>query len=117
MSNIPTSGFYTPTATNVSNITSSTPHEAQWIRTANTIMVFGTVDATKTGAGAFEIGISLPFPSAFTGGAELNGVWNSNFITSGYVRADAVNDRAACVGNDANTGSSTYYYVFGYRIL
>ena len=49
-SGVPTSGTYTPTITNASGITSSTPNTTYWMRINNTIHISGTIYLTRTTA-------------------------------------------------------------------
>lgn len=92
-----TSGTYTPTLTNTTNITSSTPGVCIWSRNDSMVTVVGSFTVTTTLAVATELGISLPVASNFTVTDDLNGVGQpeSAIATNIYARADATNDRMA----------------------
>src|SRR3990167_484984 len=99
-----TSGVYTPTLTNVTNIASSTTRQATYIRVGNSVTVAGQVDVdSTTSAGtSSELGISLPVASGFTtafqcGGTAVSKIAASTFVVSqtGGIQADATNDRAS----------------------
>ncbi len=69
-----TSGIYTLTITNTSNITSTTARTTTYTRVGNTVTVSGWVTITTTSNEvATEIGVSLPIASAFTAAYDLSG--------------------------------------------
>lgn len=115
------SGTYTPTLTNVTNISASTAYQCQYMRVGNVVTVSGKVDIDPTVAGAIRLGISLPLSSAVPNDFECAGVASTisgAVIYSGGIRADTVNDRA-----DLNTlilvgdvGNESYFFTFTYLI-
>lgn len=115
-----TSGTYTPTLTGVTNVTSSTPANCQYIRNGNTVIVYGSLQVTTTLAVATEVDISLPVASNIAAATDANGVGNASSAigTNGYVDGDATNDRARLnfIGL-AVGGSGTIFFSFSYTIL
>jgi len=113
------SGTYTPTLTNITNVTSSSSPIAQYTRVGNIVTVFGRFDITPTTASGTltEIGISLPVASNFTTYTDLNGLGSGTFLDSIKIVADNVNDRAI-LSATANTASTdAVFYSFSYQVL
>jgi hypothetical protein len=80
------SGTYTPTITNGSNVTANTPRVCQYTRVGNIVTVSGRVDLTVTSASTnTDINISLPIPSNIGTIYELNGVAQGSSSTGGIV--------------------------------
>ncbi len=114
------SGTYTPTLTNVANITASTAYSCQYTRVGNMVTVSGKVDidpmltATLT-----DLRISLPIASALVNDNELAGTGVAGAIAgySASVLGDATNDAAILrfMGSDINNNS--WYFTFLYRVL
>lgn len=120
------SGTYTPTLTNVSNISASTARQCQYLRVGNVVTVTGQFDATHsaTGTVATEVGISLPVASAFTTAYQCGGAATSfqapasGFVNAQSIEADATNDRARVRwANAAISGSVTYTFTFSYEVI
>ena len=68
-----TSGTYTPSITNTSNISSSTPTVTSYIRVGNSVTVGGYLTATSSGAGGCELTLSLPVSTTMTSISDLGG--------------------------------------------
>lgn len=116
------SGTYTPTITNVTNISASTAYQCQYMRVGNTVTVSGKVGLDITAVGAYEAGISLPIASNF--GADEDCAGTGEGITSApgaadsvYVKADITNDRASLNGNDNDTSNHSHFFMFTYQII
>ena len=56
-------GTYTPTTTNTTNATTSTPFSGQWSRAGDTVTIGLRVNVAATAAGAVAVGVSLPVAS------------------------------------------------------
>lgn len=114
------SNNFTPTATNVTNITSSTPNNATYQRVGNIVNVFGTITVTNTLAVASEVDVSLPVASNLGSATDLNGLatMDSTASVNIYINADATNDRARIFFTSAGVGqTSTIYYSYSYKII
>lgn len=115
------SGTYTPTLTNVTNISASTAYPAQWMRIGNVVTVSGKVDIDNTATGASELGISLPVPSNFGNDYELSGSAPGEsggiFDDTGWVKADATNNRAAMQSTALTTASHSHWFQFTYQVI
>jgi hypothetical protein len=119
-----TSGTYSPTITNTTNVSASTNNGAQYMRVGNVVTVSGTMDVTITTAAgtATDIGISLPIASNFANGNQASGIVSVSSssgtgYSSGYIFSDATNDRARVNFNAAASGTRTLQYHFTYQII
>lgn len=115
-----TAGTYTPTATNVTNITSSTPNISSYNRIGNTVTVFGSVLVTNTVAVASEVDVSLPIASNLNAATDLSGSGTMDTTASSniYINADTTNDRARIFFTSVGVGQSgTIYFQFAYQVL
>jgi len=110
------SGSYTPTLTNVANVSSSTPHGCQWIRVGNVVNVSGSVDVTATSSSAdTQLGISLPIASNIVNPYNCSGsACCDNTFQVGAILGDGTNDRAQLEYQSQTTGSRSMYFTFQY---
>lgn len=112
-----TSGTYTPTLTNTTNITSSTANNCTYTLVGNQVTVYGSADVTTTLAVASVILISLPIVSDITQRTDLNGLANAQtaIATNGIVRGEATADSAELdfIGLSVG-GSGRIYFSFQY---
>lgn len=114
------SGTYTPTLTNVLNVSSSTAYLCQYMRVGSVVTVSGKYDITPTAAASTtRLGISLPIASNFAAGQDLGGVAASVAIASevGGIIADTTNDRAQVNFITTTTTANSMYFTFTYRII
>jgi hypothetical protein len=92
------SGTYTPTLTNVANVSASTAYPCQWMRVGNVVTVSGKLDIDPTTAStSTRIGISLPVASNFAAEHQCGGTAVSPTATPNVaagIGADLTNDRA-----------------------
>lgn len=105
VANSVTSGTYTPTLTNTTNISSSTAAITHYSRIGNEVSVEGILNLTPTTSGLdSEIKISLPIASNFTTTTDLSGMAiqkvasgtnNASISYSMIGVADATNDVAS----------------------
>lgn len=120
---LPTSGTYTPTATNVTNITSSTPNNTTYQRVGNIVNVTGSITVTTTLAVASQVDVSLPIASNIGAVTDLNGLGDGANGTGGvslgaYITGDATNDRASIFFTSVGVGATyTIYYHFSYKVI
>lgn len=119
-SNLETSGTYTPTLTNTTNISASTARLCTYARVKDSVTVSGQFDIDPTAAGAVLLGISLPIASALTTAYQLGGVASSTGTTpteSAGIEADATNDRASVKYVAADLSNHTMTFTFTYQLL
>jgi hypothetical protein len=118
-----TSGTYTPTLTNVTNVSSSTAFVCNYIRVGAIVYVSGfvTIDPTTAAGTSTELGISLPIASAFVGGAEASGVGvlanGTSMGDTGPIGPDVTNDRLALSFFANDLASRNWTFTAMYRIV
>lgn len=116
-----TSGTYTPSLTNTTNITSSTPYTCQYMRVGSVVNVSGAIFLTFTSVStATEVGISLPIASNLAQTYQLGGgAGSGNGIYFGTLQGDVTNDRATLKMTSPPTGTttSTLYFNFTYQVI
>ena len=113
------SGTYTPTLTNVTNLSASTAYQAQYMRVGSTVTVSGRVDIDPTAIGAVELGVSLPIASNFGAIEDCAGVASASGIAGqcAAVAADTANDRAKLVYIAVDVSNQPMYFSFTYQII
>lgn len=113
-----TSGSYTPTLTNVGNVSSSTAFVTNYIRVGNVVSMSGRVTVvTIMVPASFTVGISLPIASNFTVAQDAAGTAASASATHiGATVADATNDRINLIGNATTTTSTIVNFSLNYVI-
>lgn len=115
-----TSGVYTPTLTNGTNVAASTAYECQYIRVGSVVTVSGKVDIDITAAGAYELGLSLPVASNLGADEDCAGTGAGANNPNGspiYIKADATNNRASLNGSDTDVSNHAHYFTFTYQII
>lgn len=112
------SGIWTPTLTNVTNITGSTAVQSQYMKKGNVVNCSGRVQIDPTAAGAAELGMSLPVASNFTSVGNCGGV-ATNSAVAGIAIAilpDTTNDRASFQWIVVDTANRAYHFTFQYLL-
>jgi hypothetical protein len=118
-----TSGTYTPTLTNATNVSAATMlGTAKYQRVGNIVTVYGGMSFTTGGSvSSSAIGISLPVSSNFTIGTDARGVGTGNnpaHSSSIYIVSDATNDRAQIEFDTLIASTSAFVsFSFSYEIL
>lgn len=119
-STIVTSGTYTPTVSNTTNVSSSTPQVFQYMRVGNVVTVSGIVNITATGAGTIVFTLSLPIASNFATQTQCAGVacqpQVATYIT-GRIVADTTNHGALVQGVAGDTVDRGWALQFTYLIV
>ena len=113
-------GSYTPTLTGVANIDATTSGTFRWMRSGDSVTVWGKIDVDPTAGGTLtQVGISLPIASNFAAAENAGGAFISNGGANGYgvVRADATNDRAEAFFVPGVASNQTWYTHFSYVII
>lgn len=113
------SGTYTPTLTNVANVTSSAAFVCQWMRVGSVVTVSGKVDIELSApATPTELGVTLPIASNFASEEQCGGTSLSEAnATSIRILADSVNNRASFQANGGTATNDSYSFIFTYSII
>lgn len=114
------SGTYTPTLTNVANLSASTSYSAQYLRVGNSVTVSGRVDITPTlPASSTILGISLPIASVLANVNECAGVASGVDLAGlcAGILADTTNHRAQMQLIPSTKTNHAMYYTFTYRVI
>lgn len=117
---IATSGSYTPTLTNVTNVAASTAYACQWTRVDNDVTVFGRCDVDPTAGGSTTLDISLPVASDLIATENLSGIATAispTVSTSAGIFADTTNDRATMRWVTTETANHSLWFHLSYKIL
>jgi hypothetical protein len=118
-----TSGTYTPTLTNTTNIASSTAYTAMYLRVGSIVLVAGQVDIDPTsGTGVdSELQMTLPVASNFANAYDAAGSGgdpgDSSNTQLASLRADATTDRASMHFIANTSASQLFRFIFLYRII
>lgn len=122
---LPTSGTYTPTLTNSTNVASSAAFTSSYMRVGAVVNVAMRVDVTPTaGAGAITLlGVSLPVASTISADTQLSGVCNGtesgvNVNTPAILYGDigVGNNRATLDFNASSTNIVRFRCNFQYTV-
>lgn len=114
------SGTYTPTLTNVANVTTSIASPLQYMRVGNTVTVSGKIDIQPTAlTTSTQLGISLPIASAFTQDYQCGGAASAvgGAQEAAGIFADTVNARAQLQFISANTAQHRMLFSFTYQLV
>lgn len=119
-STIITSGTYTPTLFNTTNVAASGANTCGWIRINNVVYVTGTlsIDATAAASTLTELGVSLPVATNIVAAIQCSGTAASDNVASlsARIKGDAANDRATISFRATSSTNDTYSFTFSYSI-
>jgi hypothetical protein len=109
---------YTPTLTNVTNITSSSAGVFKYMRMGNIVQVTGSVNITPTSAAACTLRMSLPYSANFVGGAEAYGL-AQEYVSGqiGGIGANVTFDTADINFTATTTSVRTWHLTFMYEVV
>lgn len=113
-------GTYTPTLTNVANLSASTAYQCQWLRVGNKVTVSGRVDIDPTTAAlTTSLGISLPVSSNIGASEDCAGVAFASGIAGqgAAILGDSINDRATMTWIAGDVTNQAMYFTFTYDII
>lgn len=116
-----TSGTYTPTLTNTTNVAASTAQVCQYMRVGNVVTVSGRVDIDPTTASiATALNMSLPIASNFGASTDLGGTAVCGAVASysAEILSDSAADNALLrfiCGTDV--ANRSWFFTFTYRII
>lgn len=113
-------GAWTPTLTNVANVSATTAFSCFYIRVGNQVFCWGLVNITPSTAGnaTTSLQFSLPVASTFTGSGQLRGAANSNVAQRGGSFQAIVTTNVAQLDFAAELTSSVRFSIlFNYEVL
>ena len=112
-------GTWTPTLSNVANVSASTSYEGQYIRIGSKVVASGRVDVDPTGVGATQLGISLPVASNIGAVEDCCGVAACPTIAaeSAAIVGDAANNRAEMQWIAVDITNQPRYFTFLYDVI
>lgn len=113
------SSTYTPTLTNVANLTASTASELAYYRNGNTVTVFGKVNVQTTAAGNTRLRISLPVLSYFLNSFECGGVACCPTVAGevATIFGDTTNFDAEMRWQTAGAATFDMFFSFSYQLI
>lgn len=115
---IVSSGTWTPTLTNTTNIAGSTAYACQYLRVGNTVSFSGKFSLDSTSTGDTVMGMSLPIASAFSQEFHAGGVAASYAVQQcAAIFADATNDRLTIRLTITDTTNRDWFFSGSYQIL
>ena len=111
-------GIYSPSITEVTNIDTVIVYETQYLRIGNMVTVSGKIGLDATITGATEAAISVPIASDFSAEEQAGGTAASEvaLATPVRIKADATNNRLSFVFTAATTTLDNYSFTVTYRI-
>jgi hypothetical protein len=112
------SGTYSPTLTQTTNVSSSTPAACQYMRIGNVVTVSGVVSVTCT-AGASTpttLGISLPIASDLAATTQCGGAGRAATASAG-ISANVISNVASVDWLASASGAQTLCFTFTYLIV
>lgn len=113
------SGTYTPTLTNSTNVAASSNATGKWSRVGNIVTVSGQLEVDPTSATTNTlIGISLPIASNLTSPSDLTGLAMDNPASrsNGWINGDITNDRAQLQMYPNSALNYEWRYQFQYEV-
>jgi hypothetical protein len=113
------SGRYTPTLTDVLNISALTARSSHYTRVGNQVIVNLELTTTPTAGSAADtkVGISLPFASSMSSSRDVVGLAIQLVNqTIGNITADTTNNRAELFFPSYGTGGRAWWGTFQYEI-
>ena len=112
-------GTYTPTLTNVLNLSASSAQVCFWSRNGDVVTVSGVVNVDPVAAGATVLALTLPLASSFLTTYQCAGVAASAGVAGlvAAITADAVNDRALLSWVAVDVAAQDLSFTFQYRII
>lgn len=111
---------YTPTLTNLTNLTASTAYACTFMRVVNTVIVSGRIDVDPTAAGTTQVKVSLPVPTIFAATSHCSGVAFADGVAGqgAAIYAYLVSFDAAIMEWVAvDTANRSMFFIFQYRVL
>lgn len=114
------SGTYTPTLTNVTNVSDSAALQCQYLRVGDVVTVSGGFNIDPTlAATVTRLGISLPVASNLGAITDCGGTAAGGTAVGdgGGIYADTTNDRAQLEYVSVDTSNHTFLFSFTYSVI
>jgi len=116
-----TSGRYTPSITNGTNIAATNAYPLSYVRVGNIVFVGGFIGVDTTATGASSLRISLPIASNFTSSTDAGGS-GSRPVNGGAndgwnMYATAATDDITIDGWSMDTALQNLFFTFSYQVL
>lgn len=113
------SGWYTPTVTPITNVTSATASAQFYFRVGLMVTIFGniTIDpSSASGPTEITMSMSLPIASNFTTSRHAGGTATNRYGDTIAIYADIASDLLYFNGTVSDITNRTYYYTLSYVI-
>jgi succinyl-CoA synthetase beta subunit len=113
-------GTYSPSTTNVLNVSASLVGNAQYMRVGEVVTVSGSITIDAVATGVAQVRIPLPIPSDLASSGQLAGVvvsLSSSVVQVGSVYADTVNNEAFFYVVATQVSSVGHTFTFTYVII
>lgn len=113
-----TSGRWTPTLTNTTNVAASVAHLCQYMRIGDEVLVSGVVEIDPTSAAAVVLKMSLPIASNFQDTEDASGTISAPVpsATIGSIIPDTSTNEMYFVFNAISTANTYFRFMAQYRI-
>ena len=116
-----TSGRYTPSITNGTNIAATNAYPLNYVRVGNIVFVGGFIGVDTTATGASSLRISLPIASNFTSSTDAGGS-GSRPVNGGAndgwnMYATSATDDITIDGWSMDTALQNLFFTFSYQVL
>jgi hypothetical protein len=112
-------GTYTPTVSNTTNVTSSTPRQSMYLRLGNVVSVAGEVGISPTAPSVVAFTLSLPIASTISSVFDVAGTLNTSSVAADEMNGvigDTTNHGALVQFSPAAGGVRSIYFTFHYLI-
>ncbi|MEY4428831.1 MAG: hypothetical protein RLZZ182_1520 [Pseudomonadota bacterium] len=112
-------GTYTPTLTNVTNLSASTAYEWAYVRIGSVMFGGGRVDVDPTAAGSTQLGFSLPVASNLGATTDCSGCAFASAIAGqgAAILGDAANNRGQIEWIAVDTTNQPMYAIFIAKVI
>lgn len=112
-----TTGTYTPTLYNTTNVAASSVGNMYYVELPNHVIVMGRISIDTTSTGDTVLGIELPASSNITAVEEVSGIaGNSTGTEFAVIYGDTTNDRATLRFTAVGTAETNWNLFFIYKV-
>lgn len=111
------SGTYTPTVTNILNVSSSTTYVCQWMRVGNVVTVSGKVNITPSASDLTGFYLSVPIASTLSANNQCGGVGSRGTGTNTLVSIYGGSPSPVFAFTAPDTNGTDIFFNFTYLIV